>query len=406
MLFLRAAALGILVTLLGWLVVHPVYLQSNGVEFVGNPDYIRAVEGLLAGRENVLYVPPLFPQTLVAMVNLGARGVVSAGTAYALLVLVCVGASSGLIAILVPYASGSERRALIGAALWAANPLAFWFSTYVSPETVFIPFLLASVYAMLRAASSQTTSRYAWAAASGAAIGLAMLTRPVAIGMPFVFASVLLWLSGPARRLNALAQGALIAIVAVIVTMPWEIELHRSTGRWLPLSNNGPASTIDGLTFTANVERGRAPIWTSAASRRAQDFWLAHQDEFLTGRRSIPQGIVDQTRADPASMLALLAEKVARSWYATYNGTRMTGVAVVQALVMVLLISASWKVWTVREEAGMQTAYLLLITGWALIAYTWCMTIMVLSIARYMVPSLAPLFGLAGFLVAPRQRGN
>ncbi len=407
MLFLRAAALGIAITLAGWIVAHPTYLTVRGVDFVrGNLDYIGPVQTLLAGGTSATFVPPLFPLLLSTIVKACEGGALAAGTVYAVVVLLSVGMTTGMIAVLLPKGSVSSTRALWGAALWAANPLAFWFSTYVSPETLFLPLSVAGIAAMLRAARSPGPTRYGWAALSGAALGVAMLTRPIGIGVPVVLAIALAWdgwASNLGRRKAALGAGAVIIVSAVLVTMPWEVRLYSLKGRVLPLSDNGPGSVIDGLTYATNPDQHRVPIHAWAASRRAQDWWLANRAEFLEGRRSVASGVAERLRADPSGMLALIAEKAAWSWYATYRGNRTLPLLVMQVLIVAGLVTGSMRAWRSSTAADSDAVRLLVVTGWLVIGYTWCMTIMVLSIARYMIPATAPLFALAGFFTMGRR---
>ena len=400
-LFVRAAVLGILVTVVGWSFIHPTYWRLDGLDFVAaNSDYLFPVKGILSGDGPSLVVPPLFPLMLAAVVKICDGGAVSAGAAYALVVMLCVGLTTGMIAVLLPAPRGANTGVLLGAALWAANPLAFWFSTHVSSETLFLPLSVATIAAMLRADRARAAPRYFWAATSGVAAGLAMLTRPIGVGIPMVLAGVLLWNGWSSKRKTALAQGAVIIITALLVTIPWEVRMYEITGRVLPLSQNGPNSTLDGLTYASDPNRGRVPIATSAAARRPQDWWYANRGEFLEGRRSIVSGVVERVREDPGGMAALLAEKLGWSWYGTYQGDRMRSLLLVQLLIIGGLLVASRRAWSAKQSCASESGRLLVVTGWAVVGYTWCMTIAVLSIARYMVPATAPLFGLVGVVLA------
>ena len=90
-------------------------------------------------------------------------------------------------------------------------------------------------------------------------------------------------------------------------------------------------------------------------------------------------------------MLKLIAMKAARSWYATDSGRFQIPILAIQLVTMGLILLSTRAAWT---SGGPQR---LLACGiWGVIAYFWGMTVLVLSIARYMVPAI----GLA-FLLLP-----
>jgi hypothetical protein len=399
----KAAALGaltgVLLTLVGWMILTPKYLSYNGSELVGaNSDYAGQVAAPVENRGRFSFrYPPLVPFAIAGAVRLASLLGLPVGWVWAALNLISAGCNAALIAAMIPPCGISLTRRMVGAVAWALNPLAFWFTTYVSPEIVFLPLFLCSVWLSRRADLFSGRLGLVAASFTGVTAGLAMLTRPIAVGLPIVLGLSFLQGSVKAGRREALRKFGLVALLAFLVVAPWEVWIWNRTGRWLPLSSGGPMSTLDGPTYASNSEAGRVPIPSTAASRRVQGWFLDHRKEFSKGRPLV-SGIADRLFEDPYGCLSLLAEKAGWAWFATDEGARNRHVLALQIPIVGVLIASSMAAARASSAAGRFA-----VAAWLILLYTYGMTIVVLSITRYMVPGMAPLFALTGFLI-PRSR--
>jgi hypothetical protein len=94
-------------------------------------------------------------------------------------------------------------------------------------------------------------------------------------------------------------------------------------------------------------------------------------------------------------VVSLYAFKALRSWYATDSGRFEIPSIVLQSLYLIAIAIGSWRSW---HQGGQQRQITLIV--WLITAYFWFVTIAVLSILRYMLPTIGLLLLLLpGILV-------
>lgn len=155
------------------------------------------------------YQMPIYPFFLAAVI--AVSGNIS-------LVVILQAVIAGFSAILI-FKIGSSISPRIGgsaAALFAVDPIGIFYSTVILTETLFIFFLLLSVYFYLKYFGERWRSIFV----SSAFAGVATLIRPSAIVMPPIFMlGILLWQRGNTRRMIILLFLAIIGFLIVI--FPW-----------------------------------------------------------------------------------------------------------------------------------------------------------------------------------------
>jgi hypothetical protein len=100
--------------------------------------------------------------------------------------------------------------------------------------------------------------------------------------------------------------------------------------------------------------------------------------------------ISDEFSRDPAALLNLYVRKAARSWYGTDSGRLEWLVLALQLPYIALSIAGSARALRIGGDAACLTAL-----AWLVTAYFWGMTLIALSIARYMIPAMGLLFAVA-----------
>lgn len=199
-----------------------------------------------------------------------------------------------------------RRAALIAAALTAFYPYFAWHDTAMQ-ETGLLTFLSAlGIWLLLLA----RTRRSAWLAlAAGAALALAMLTRPTVAPM-IPFAAAWLLLGDGKTSLSYRARDAILVLVAVAALLtPWLVRQHvvtghatmsTDTGRALYMANNPhtfdyyPAQSID---LSARVSMDAVRASGTGGYDRTASFRSQANGEVL--RRLA----IDYIQADPARFL-------------------------------------------------------------------------------------------------------
>ena len=170
--------------------------------------------------------------------------------------------------------------------------------------------------------------------------------------------------------------------------LPWLIYVYQVTGHLIPISSNASITFLDGLTFAISkihyreqvllpnsiIQLMRSVQNDSAALQTTGDFFRLILAEF---------------RKNPLSISLLYLIKAGRSWYATDSGQLDSLILVLQ--VPYLLLS-TFAFYCCLKMGGKFAQHGKVVGG--LVSYFWFMTILALSIFRYMMPVMGLLFTL------------
>jgi hypothetical protein len=268
-------------------------------------------------------------------------------------------------------------------------PFALWLTKQPNSETLFLPVFYAGIalfwYALLH--KSRAWSLYCL---SGCLMGFAMLVRPIAIGMG-VLLGALLWFAGCSMTARLRLFLVTMLLLGNLVTiLPWEVWVYSTTGRVVVLSTGGPRSMRDGLTFAA----ARPSKDYRQIVNVPQDVAALTQDIFgrldkTTSLGQIASVLLEKLHTQTLTVVKLFALKALRSWYGTDNGRLEMPIMLIQTVYLVVILSSSITVW---KRGGIVRQ--LTIGIWLIVLYFWVMTVVVLSILRYMVPVMGLLFVL------------
>ncbi len=227
----------------------------------------------------------------------------------------------------------------------------------------------------------------------GALVGLATLIRPAAVGLGLVLA-LFLWSVTRDRQSRWPRVILVVALLAgnLLVLAPWEAYVLVKTGRPVVVTVNGVPSVRDGLTYAADDKGYRQATWTPDGARQVMTDLHARFGE-MDSYGSVVRELGAELRDHPVGVAELFLLKVARSWFATDSGQLEIPLLLIQTVYLILIVTASWMAW---RRGGRYRTFVVL--AWLIAGYFWFMTIMVVSILRYMVPAMALLFVLLGTL--------
>ena len=265
--------------------------------------------------------------------------------------------------------------ALCSAALWITYLFNLWLIKQPNSEVPFTPLLYGGIYCLIRSWQKRTAGA---AAACGFLLGLAALVRPIVILLPALAALLLLTRTEIAYRKRTL-MALLILVVFGITALPWEAALYVHTRQLAPLSTNGPATILDGVTFTrrSNVQ-GIPPAVADLMGRIA-----ANQHE-LNSAAKLFAYLASDARHHPGTVAELFLLKAARSWFGTDSGAHERSIMALQGIYLGFAIYGFFLLYRHRPETRPQLALLLI-----LVLYFWGMAFVALSILRYLVPAMA-----------------
>jgi hypothetical protein len=278
---------------------------------------------------------------------------------------------------------------MISALIWMTYPFGLWLTKQPNSEVPFVVIFYGGFYLFCRALLCKI--RF-WPVyfLSGLLMGFAMLIRPMAIGVVIVM-SVILWLVG--REIAAHFRLFLVTMLMLgnlVAVLPWEVWVYSTTSRVVVLSTSGASGIRDGLTFavaqSSKDYRQEFKVPEDVAALMRDMFIRSDEMQSLDGVMSV---LTERSRIHPLTVAKLFTLKTARSWYGTDSGRFETPSMLIQAAYLVLVLWGSGVAW---RRGGI--AKQLTISLWLMSLYFWGMTVLVLSIVRYMVPAMGLLFVL------------
>jgi hypothetical protein len=308
--------------------------------------------------------------------------------------LACVSLTAGLIYLLSTIV-WSSWAALVPPVIWMTYPLSLWLTRGRHVEIPFLLVFFAAIWVFLRVLFL-VESRASQALVAGSLAGIAMLIRPIAIGLGVVEVSLLLLMRRGRSLRRALTLSLILLVGNVAAVLPWELWLYTATGRVVLLSTGGRPAVRDGLTFAAG---GYAPHSRSVPDdvhdlmeRIVQAY--DRQSSFAT----LAEMLREEASQRPLTVFKLIELKVVRSWFATDTRRFEGAIGFVQVVYLLLAVASTVVGW----RLGSRVRSVALVV-WVVTLYFWVMTFLAMSIVRYMVPAIGLLFLLfPALLPSPR----
>jgi hypothetical protein len=370
-------------------------LSPDVLQSTVSGDYTPQLKALQEGRffrDERGYVmdryPPVYPLILLALTTISDISGIQLHVIQAFFAILCVFVSSLLVYRIARLQFGHRTSAIV----------ALWFICYphllvgvLMPlsETPFVVVIYASLLAMLAALANQRIS-FARGMLTGSLLGLACLIRPIVLFLPLLYVAIP-WafprITRPAARWRW-ASGVLVGFILLLV--PWQAYVY-SYRQSVMVSSGGLPSMRDGFSFN---HKDRIPLTLPVAVAQFSDeVWEAYPS--LTSMRALGTLIVNKGLHEPWSLLQVYLYKAGRSWYGldTQNPVRERANRIV-----VLVYLAPSLVGLILGLRSRRRTNVLIVVLTGLTVYFWAMTTLVLSIVRYMVPVIAILPVLAGFL--------
>jgi len=153
-----------------------------------------------------------------------------------------------------------RRLGLLAGLLVALDPTLIAYSHFLWSENLFALLVTAGMAAL---AANARGGRTALAVVAGLLFGAAALTREIALVAAGVGAAWRVVFAGTADRRRALAQAALVLVVAACVIAPWAARNQARFGRVLPISSVGwiaigEGNALEGAQWLRPASPGRS----------------------------------------------------------------------------------------------------------------------------------------------------
>ncbi len=280
------------------------------------------------------------------------------------------------------------RWAVLPPVLFCTYPLSLWLLKQPMSEIPFMLFLYTSVYFLLKGGNLK--NNYLHFLLSGFLSGVAILIRPIGLAIILIFPLYIIYHNNKIYYNRCLAV-VWLNIGVFLILLPWIAFCYHKTGHFILVSTNLAPSIIDGWSFAADPAADhRLPFDVSEDVRE----WMTGFLQQCGGRRSgseVLSCLFSRLQDQPLPGLKIALWKVIRAWYGTNSGRWDTAAGSFQVLYLPVIIGSVAV--GLRRRGVVGDAALLIIL---LLGYFWGITVLVLSIVRYLVPAI----GLS-FIMAP-----
>jgi 4-amino-4-deoxy-L-arabinose transferase-like glycosyltransferase len=288
-----------------WVVGLGAPIRGDEADYHAIATHLTAGDGFTStGATPTARRPPAYPVFLSLLYRLGGPDPAAGRVAQVLL-----GVAVVWLTMLATRRWFGATAGLVAGAFAAFNPFLIFTSGYLLTENLYLVLLLSAlvIAPTPRAIGTGSPPR---AAATGALLGLAALSRPTGVPMlEWLLAAGLLFGAGPwPRRLGRL--GLALAAFLVVVT-PWLSRNARVMGGWV-------LTTHGGITFYQgnNAKVAHTPQWHGGAAPldalpRIDE--LVTMDELSRDRLAWQLGR-EYLRDNPGDVPGLVGWKLARFW--------------------------------------------------------------------------------------------
>lgn len=377
-------ASSILVTLIFWQVLPQRFRVEENTDYVSS--YKPLAQNILSGRG---YIRPSdqtvatdnapgFPLILVGVFKLAQWTGIPEEAGMAVLSAVGLALVSVFVFLLARTLWGRSRA--IGAALLCMTyPLSLWLTLQPNTEIPFMVLLYAGLCLFWYALTRRPHANLLFSC--GCLFGAAMLIRPIAVGLGLVMSVATWFILREVSRRRRMLLIAMLLMGNLVVVLPWEAFVYYKTGDIVMLSSNGVKSMRDGLTFGLTT-KPKAYRETNVPPdvRMVMEDILSDVNELKTPG-DIASIVSREFQSHPIAVTKLFLLKIARSWYGTDSGGRELQILLLQLAYIVPVSWGAWKAWRNGKPSRDFVMFTVLI-----VLYFWGMTLLAISIVRYMVP--------------------
>tara|TARA_Y100000310_G_scaffold67921_1_gene63297 strand:+ start:4460 stop:5728 length:1269 start_codon:yes stop_codon:yes gene_type:complete len=279
----------------------------------------------------------------------------------------------------------SPILSLIPPFLWLTYPFVVWIISKPFSELPFMVALFIGFYLFWKGLIRERSTSKTHFFLSGVFMGIAMLIRPIGIGLGLILAIIPLVV---ARSKLQLSKRMLIPILILfgnlLVVLPWEMHVYSNEERIIILGDNNLSFIVYGMTFDLESENK-----TTEGVRQLMSRISSRENEMVSAKSAV-KVLINEGKKYPSQLLGLIGTKLIRTWY---GNNRIESVkfdlfsVVIQIIYLVPII-----IGTIRVFHNKGPALTLAIGIWFIVVYFWLIIIIGIPMVRYMVPVMGLLF--------------
>lgn len=285
----------------------------------------------------------------------------------------------GEIAVIIYH---SAWLSFISAVLFASHPYIITQVMKAMSETPFILFMLIAVWITIRLIQKQEKI-LRHTIVIGSSLGIAIMIRPIGLLLPFIFSIMILSFLTSIKFKQRILYVFLILGISEAIMLPWQIYNAQNEEKII-ISSNQVYSMKDGFAFNNHPLKQQIdlPAEMDSTARRIT------QADAKSGKEMF-DFIFKEINQNPKVMAKLYGLKLIRCWYAVF--TQHPVKEKIKLIIFFIYFSLSLVGYFYHRKyrGNLYKCFLMLFL--LLLFYFWGMTLMVVSMARYMYP----VFGLA-----------
>lgn len=273
-----------------------------------------------------------------------------------------------------------ERLARIAMCLFLACPFIIY-ATYKPLSLVpFCVFLYASLLYFFRFLYRNTT--YKELIISSFLLALALLTRPIGILIPLIYAFVCIVYLFKNKKKAAISAIISLAVTALTIA-PWSVYNYVKSNQFVVLSSHGVNSIIDGFNLSNKFYREKIPVSEDVAMI-SNSFYK--QREEVHSLSDVLTFLKEKWKEDKGAVLNFYAYKAQRVWYGldSQNSKKERVIKIVSIVYILFFVVGSIVLF--RQKQRHYSWWL--ITVFLITFYFWGMALLVVPLLRYMLPSM------------------
>ncbi|MBF0433474.1 MAG: glycosyltransferase family 39 protein [Fibrobacteria bacterium] len=337
------------------------------------------------GGVPVLLYPPGFTLLLSALFVISDVLHINESMILTLFILLCTGISA-IIIYRFSLFLWNKKYAFLSSMLWVCYPLFLWFTRRPSSELPFLVLFLGALYLFWVAIRTQKRI-IAYSLLAGMLIGCAMLIRPIGIGLVFVLGFSLLFIKYQLKIRTKVLIIALMLLGNIAIVLPWELWVYQKTGKVVMLTDGSGIAMRDGLTFAVHLKGYRQGVKIPDDVREMmRDMHRNHYSKMVS-KAYIMNLLRQKFRENPGAVIKLYMIKIVRSWYCTDSQRYELALLAIQIPFLLLSLLATYFALRRKKEY-----YEIALIIWLFVGYFWLMSILSLTLVRYLVPGIGLLF--------------
>ena len=273
-----------------------------------------------------------------------------------------------------------ERLARIALILFLSCPFIIY-ATYKPLSLVpFCALLYASLYYFWRFLFEKTY--YKDLIISSVLIALALLTRPIGILLPLIYALIcVIYLFKDKER--AFVSPIVSLVIIALTIAPWTAYNVIKTNQFVLLSSHGVNSIKDGFNLSNKFYREKIPVSEDVA-KISNSFYAQRDDVHNLG--DVLSFLDEQWKEDKGAVINFYLYKAQRVWYGldSQNSKKERVIKIISILYILLFIWGS--VLLFKQKNRSYTWFLIMLL--LITFYFWGMATLVVPLLRYMLPAM------------------